>query len=181
MSAARYETLERPECEDDFTDSDEEKGAERTSDDVRRHDHETLTAEEEAERLLIGGEKSSERQEDSRKQRRKDGRKQSKKRRKGEDSELMYKMEEGGPRSSSEESSGRSSEVDMHRLGEIQSRQKVCLDVLSFLRSLTPVAVEQSTAVLRLDSDLSHHCRGLPRHTLRRISSYTSQPCTHQG
>jgi predicted AlkP superfamily pyrophosphatase or phosphodiesterase len=99
------------DIEDDF----------RTSQEVRRHDAETIEAEEEAERLLAGGsaEKavSSQRRERRKKSRRRDGREK-------EERELVYDVEQGGPRSSSAESSGHSSEVDLVRLGKAQAKRK---------------------------------------------------------
>ena len=100
----------------------------RMSEDVRRHDRETLTAEEEAERLLGSGEKGTsiaqrfaERTE-SRRQRRRARRREQRVKGAGggEKRELMYDME-GGRRSSSESSD----EADMRRLKEMQARQKV--------------------------------------------------------
>lgn len=133
MSSAKYEKVDPIEDGDaDLSDSNEEYDydttQDRTSEDVRRHDLETLTAEEEAERLLRpeSKKKLSQRGDDekreARRQRRKErGSKRSK--RKGEENELMFTMEEGGPRAS-DESSGHSSEVDFQRLGEVQARQK---------------------------------------------------------
>ena len=148
MASGAYEKYDRPE-DDGFSGSDNEHHdsarAQRTSEDVRRRDQETLTAEEEAARLLGGerelsmpgggsrigtflGRSDGDRNEPRRKKKR-----ARRKSRKEEKRELMYEMEEGGPRSSSAESSGHSSEVDLRRLGETQARwKKVCV-VLSLL------------------------------------------------
>lgn len=142
MSSGTYEKV-RVAGGDDFSDSEgEDDGAQaRTSEDVRRRDRETLTAEEEAQRLLGGGggggEKGSRigkfftrgegQTQETRRQSRRASRRERRRRKKGEESSVMYEMEEGGPRSSSAESSGHSSEVDMQRLGEVQARQKVWL------------------------------------------------------
>ena len=142
MASGAYEKYDRPE-DDDFSGSDNEHHdsaqAQRTSEDVRRHDHDTLTAEEEAERLLGGKQEQSlpggssrigklfGRSEGDGKGPRRKRKRAGRKSRKEEKRELMYEMEEGGPRSSSAESSGHSSEVDMQRLGETQAkRKKVC-------------------------------------------------------
>ena len=135
MSGATYEKLDRPEADVSDASSSEEEydglshGPQRTSEDVRQHDQETLAAEEEAERLLAGGsEKASSRRaqrRDERRQRRRDRRMDRRKKKYGGESELMYQMEEGGPRDSSAESSERSNEVDMQRLAETQARHKV--------------------------------------------------------
>ena len=143
MASGAYEKYDRPE-DDGFSGSDNEHHdsarAQRTSEDVRRRDQETLTAEEEAERLLGrereqtmpgGGSRigqffgrSDGVEKGSRRKRKRAGRKS----RKEQKRELMYEMEEGGPRSSSAESSGHSSEVDLRRLGETQARwKKVCV------------------------------------------------------
>lgn len=130
MPFPRYDNVDAAndsESENEYRDS----VAPRTSEDVRKHDHETLTAEEEAERLLG-------RQDPGRsrigKLFNRDGDAQAarttrrKRRSKGdldEKKELMYEMEEGGPRLSSAESSASSSEADLHKLGEIQARRKV--------------------------------------------------------
>ena len=143
MSAATYRRVDEPV--DDLSDADSEHDHQssrmqaRTSEDVRRRDHETLTAEEEAERFLSNDGREEKRSRirhlfrrddekvtESKRQRRKESkRKRRRKKNKGEESELMYEMEEGGPRSSSAESSGHSSEVDMRQLKEVQARQKV--------------------------------------------------------
>jgi hypothetical protein len=139
MASSAFDRLDQPE-EDDFSGLDaerDESGGGRTSEDVRRHDHETLNAEEEAERLL-GGEKEGEsrlkalfkRDGESRSERKKSRRKRRREGR-GEKRELMYEMEEGGPRSSSAESS----EVDMQRLGEMQAKRKVDEDGRACYRS----------------------------------------------
>lgn len=132
MSSATNEKVDRAGG-DDFSGSEGDgyDGQPRTSEDVRRHDRETLTAEEEAERLLGGGgseEKASgfgQRFADrraARRQRRREARREKRSRKKGgrEESELMYDMETGH-RSSSESSS----ETDLRRLKETQARQKV--------------------------------------------------------
>lgn len=61
MSLHKYEKL--PGHQENLRDSDadfsdSEAGLPRTSDDIRRHDLETITAEEEAERLLADNEKT---------------------------------------------------------------------------------------------------------------------------
>ncbi|KAK5174340.1 uncharacterized protein LTR77_001420 [Saxophila tyrrhenica] len=122
MAVSAYEKLDRPN--DDTSGSEGEHYVSRTSEDVRQHDRETLNAEEEAERLLVG-DGSGKSQWGRKKEQRKDRRRQ--KGRGGEEAEkreLMYEMEEGGPRNSSTESIGSSSEGDMQRLGEVQSRRK---------------------------------------------------------
>ena len=132
---AAFEKLDRPDS-NDFSESENEYAAHnRTSEDVRRQDRETIGAEEEAERLLAGDEKSSrvERlfkrradggEQDAKRQRRKESRRlKRRKRKEGQESELMYDME-GGHRSS-DDSSGHSSEVDLKRLAETQAKQKV--------------------------------------------------------
>lgn len=98
----------------------------RTSADQRRHDNDTLTAEEEAERLLTNSRdddgglgaifKGSSRGVDAEKRG---------PRRHGEDE--LRRMEQGGRRQGSTESSGNSSEVDLQKLVEIQTRRKVGL------------------------------------------------------
>lgn len=131
MSGSAYEKVDH---EEDLSESDNDYDSAdvpRTSEDVRRHDRETIAAEEEAERLLgrgdvQGSSKWFKRQEDGDKEpSRRQKRRQRRRRRKngGEESELMYEMEEGGQRSSSTESSGHSSEIDMQRLREVQARQ----------------------------------------------------------
>ena len=121
------------ESEDQYTGA---SPAQRTSDDVRRHDQDTLGAEEEAERLLGGQEEKREpasgtrlakifaRSDGEDRPARREKRRTRRRARKEEKRELMYEMEEGGPRSSSAESSEHSSEVDMARLGEMQARSK---------------------------------------------------------
>lgn len=103
---------------------DDDHDEPRLSEDVRRHDNDTLTAEEEAERLLGGSEKASRSTSNVQKSRRQHRKRDSRRRDGGKDGELMYEMEEGGPRSSSAESSGHSSEIDMKALGETQAKQK---------------------------------------------------------
>ena len=122
MATSAYTKLDRPN-----DDSDNGENA-RTSEDVRRHDRDTLNAEDEAEKLL-GGEGVGRSQADA------ESRRKKKRRRRrdgdgGEDEkrEVMYEMEEGGPRSSSAESLVSSSEGDMQRLGEAQARRKVGQD-----------------------------------------------------
>ena len=128
MASSTYHQVDQPE-DDGFSDSDNEYNAVRASEDVRNRDQETLNAEEEAERLLAPEHGPSKLGQllgtDGEKSQRTKGRRQ---RRRGkaasEKKELMYEMEEGGPRSSSAESSANSSEVDMHKLGETQSKRK---------------------------------------------------------
>lgn len=135
MASNAYDKYDRPADSDESDNEyDGSAPAQRTSEDVRRHDRETLGAEEEAERLLggqKGGAESSRlgkifRREgrDERRKKRRASRREARRARKGEKRELMYEMEEGGPRSSSAESSGHSSEVDMQRLGEVQGKLK---------------------------------------------------------
>ncbi|KAK5694241.1 hypothetical protein LTR97_009863 [Elasticomyces elasticus] len=100
-------------------DDSEREETRLTSMELRREDEETLHAEEDAEELLARSEKAptgSRREHDARLGR--------KKRRQPEKREMMYDTEEGGLRSSSDESSGRSSEVDLARLGETQAGKK---------------------------------------------------------
>lgn len=135
MARTNYEKVDQTHADEAVDDSDYEAASDnetlpRTSVDVRRRDHETLTAEEEAERLLSGPASGADRRLQRREDRRhaRDDRRRerkSNKRRKGEKRELMYEMEEGGPRSSSAESSRDSSEVDLAKLGETHARRKV--------------------------------------------------------
>ena len=120
MSLHRYESVHSQEAHRDSDEelefSDNETEVLRTSDDLRRHDQETISAEEEAERLLTGSEKDGRgltglfRRDGKPKD---ENRVPSKRRRKsswrrsrsGEDGELMYKVEEGGRSSSTDISS----------------------------------------------------------------------------
>ncbi|KAK3059179.1 hypothetical protein LTR09_000745 [Extremus antarcticus] len=123
MAISAHEQLDQP----DDSESDDGERAARPSEDVRRHDRETMTAEDEAERLIGGGPTEESRMGKSyrgdgaqrkKKRRRRDGRSGEEEKR-----ELMYEMEEGGPRNSSAESVTSSSEGDMQRLGEVQARR----------------------------------------------------------
>lgn len=113
------------------SDDSENETLPRTSGEVRRHDHDTLTAEEEAEQLLApsGG-----------RARRLFGRgdrdswqsgrstKKSRAEHDNEKRELLYDTEEGGrgiESSESSESSRQSSELDLARLGEKHGRRTV--------------------------------------------------------
>ena len=132
MSGETNEKADRYD-EDDLSDLDDEayggvaSARARTSEDLRRHDRETLAAEEEAETLLGGGgaEKESRmgklfHRRAERREARRQRRKERKKGKQGGKGELMYDMEQG-ERASSESSS----ELDMRRLGEAQAKQKV--------------------------------------------------------
>lgn len=137
MARSAYEKLDRP-ADDGSSGSEDEINHLRTSEDVRMRDQETLTAEEEAERLLGSGNgaaSSHQSRREVREQRRRE-RRREKKRSNGQEEkrELMYEMEEGGPRSSSADGSASSSEIDMHRLGEMQTRKKVRQCVLLLRR-----------------------------------------------
>ncbi|KXT12754.1 hypothetical protein AC579_679 [Pseudocercospora musae] len=126
MSLHKYESVPSQEARRDpdgeLELSDDETEVPRTSDDLRRHDRETIAAEEEAERLLTGSEKDGpgltslfrrvgqpkdEKRVSSRRRRKSSWRRS----RGGEDGELVYKVEEGGRSSStdvsSDEDSGR--------------------------------------------------------------------------
>lgn len=131
MSGASGHPIDKPDSISGSEDEVYEEKA-RTSEDVRRHDRETLTAEEEAERLLGGeneekgasfGRRLADRRE-ARRQRRREARRGKRKGRRGdgEGGELLYDTEHGR-RSSSESSS----EADLRRLKETQSMQKVCV------------------------------------------------------
>ena len=137
------------ENEDDISlnDDDDDERQARTSLEVRDYDHATLTAEEEAERLLtaerygnarggglgilFNGQEDVEKNRAGQRQRRRARRSRNRKSRKDgaidekDESELMFKMEEGGRSSSAEStasnSSMDSSEVDLHRLGQVQA------------------------------------------------------------
>lgn len=107
----------------------------RTSDDVRRHDRETLTAEEEAERLLSRDDQDAsalssifkgDRTRRSGKawyEGRTARRKQEEEKEEEQEEAVLRDVEEGGRRHSAE-SSGESSEADMQKLGEVQSRRR---------------------------------------------------------
>lgn len=109
----------------------------RSSEETRRYDRSTLTAEEEVERLLATEKSSNTRlgrlygirdtatRADA--VEKKGGRKRRRKGRWGRDGaeeELIFKAEEG-ERSSSAESSASSSEVDRQRLHQVHRKQKV--------------------------------------------------------
>lgn len=132
MSSLSCQKLHPADAPDDFDVDDdlEETRAGRTSEDVRMHDRETLTAEEEAEKFLGGQEKEPSKigkifgRNDEPQQRRQSRRSKRRRQNQTEKRELMYEMEEGGPRSSSAESIASSSENDFQRLGEVQARAR---------------------------------------------------------
>ncbi|KAK5149575.1 hypothetical protein LTS14_010833 [Recurvomyces mirabilis] len=96
------------------SDDSEKDDLPRTSEEVRRHDAETLTAEEDAERLLVGGSNAQPSQ-SGWKLRKEQKSRRSKRRRDGQEPEkrkLIYDTEEGGLRESSVESSSDYEEKD---------------------------------------------------------------------
>lgn len=96
----------------------------RTSEDVRRHDRETLTAEDEAEQLLTSRDQDARGLNAIFSRGVTSGRSWKDDDEKDED-DALYEMEQGGQRRLSGESSGESSELDMQKLGEVQSKRKV--------------------------------------------------------
>ncbi|KAF2769531.1 Phosphodiest-domain-containing protein [Teratosphaeria nubilosa] len=130
MAREDYEKVEQDDAGSSEAGSGDETTS-RTSNEARRHDHETLTAEEEAERLLLGGDRRArserrgearQRRDAARTQRREKRQKQrSRRRQRGNEcpeKEMIYDMEEGA------ESSSHSSEVDIGQFAEGRARQK---------------------------------------------------------
>ena len=142
MSSAKFAKLDQPEAADSSgSERDEYNG--RISEEVRRHDEETLTAEEEAERLLGGGTEKSDGfgqrfadKREARRQKKREARREKRSRRKGgrDESETMYDMEKAR-RSSSESSS----EADMRRLKQTQAQAK---------RKVSPTPLEDIVMVV---------------------------------
>lgn len=127
MALQDYEKVERvepaSESDDDDNDEEDEVTLPRTSEEVRRHDMETLTAEEEAERLLTGsssrgdrtkGRRDGERRGQRRRNKKRDGKNRTEK-------EVMFRLEEGA---SQRDSSQDSTELDMQLLGSARRKRK---------------------------------------------------------